>query len=163
MYLQDLFEFFEIEFIIIFVLDSLLFLVVIQQGFVFEYVSFKYLNSEYWAIWNLFFQFWLGEKLVLVGENGVGKIILVKLLAWFYEFMEGCILIDGVDIWEYSLLELCNNIGIIFQDYIWFQFKVGENIVIGNIGVLEDSLAIEEVVYKSFVDIVVDIFFEWYD
>lgn len=49
-----------------------------------------------------------------MGENGVGKIILVKLLAWFYEFMEGCILIDGVDIWEYSLLELCNNIGIIF-------------------------------------------------
>jgi ATP-binding cassette subfamily B protein len=99
----------------------------------------------------------------LVGENGAGKTTLVKLLARLYEPTEGRILIDGVDIREYSLLELRNNIGIIFQDYIRFQLKAGENIAIGNIGALEDSLAIEEAAQKSLADTVVDTLPERYD
>lgn len=163
MYLQDLFEFFEIEPTITTPPNSLPFPEAIQQGFVFEKVSFKYPNSENWAIRNLSFQLRPGEKLALVGENGAGKTTLVKLLARLYEPTEGRILIDGVDIREYSLLELRNNIGIIFQDYIRFQLKAGENIAIGNIGALEDSLAIEEAAQKSLADTVVDTLPERYD
>ncbi|MCI4646909.1 ABC transporter ATP-binding protein [Phaeodactylibacter sp.] len=163
MYLQDLFEFFEIEPTITTPPNSLPFPEAIQQGFVFENVSFKYPNSENWAIRNLSFQLRPGEKLALVGENGAGKTTLVKLLARLYEPTEGRILIDGVDIREYSLLELRNNIGIIFQDYIRFQLKAGENIAIGNIGALEDSLAIEEAAQKSLADTVVDTLPERYD
>ena len=163
MYLKDLFEFFEIEPTITTPPNSLPFPEAIQQGFVFENVSFKYPNSENWAIRNLSFQLRPGEKLALVGENGAGKTTLVKLLARLYEPTEGRILIDGVDIREYSLLELRNNIGIIFQDYIRFQLKAGENIAIGNIGALEDSLAIEEAAQKSLADTVVDTLPERYD
>ncbi|KGE87757.1 MAG: ABC transporter ATP-binding protein [Phaeodactylibacter xiamenensis] len=163
MYLQDLFEFFEIEPTITSAPDSLPFPTAIQQGFVFEHVSFKYPNSEHWAIRNLSFQLRPGEKLALVGENGAGKTTLVKLLARLYEPTEGRILIDGVDLRAYSLTELRNNIGIIFQDYIRFQLKAGENIAIGNIGALEDSLAIEEAAQKSLADTVVDTLPERYD
>jgi ATP-binding cassette subfamily B protein len=163
MYLQDLFEFFEIQPTITSTPESLPFPTAIQQGFVFENVSFKYPNSERWAIRNLSFQLRPGEKLALVGENGAGKTTLVKLLARLYEPTEGRILIDGVDLRAYSLTELRNNIGIIFQDYIRFQLKAGENIAIGNIGALEDSLAIEEAAQKSLADTVVETLPERYD
>jgi ATP-binding cassette subfamily B protein len=163
MYLQDLFEFFEIEPTIASVPNSRLLPVPIQKGFVFENVSFKYPNSANWAIRNLSFQLRPGEKLALVGENGAGKTTLVKLLARLYEPTEGRILIDGVDIREYDLQDLRNNTGIIFQDYIRFQLRAGENIAIGNINALEDSLAIESAAQKSLADTVVDTLPERYE
>lgn len=163
MYLQDLFEFFEIQPVITSLPDSRSFPSPIQKGFVFEQVSFKYPNSEHWAIRNLSFHLKPGEKLALVGENGAGKTTLVKLLARLYEPTEGRILIDGVDLRAYNLQELRNNIGIIFQDFIKFQLKAGENIAIGNIGALEDSLAIEAAAQKSLADTVVDTLPERYD
>ncbi|MEQ8703757.1 MAG: ABC transporter ATP-binding protein [Phaeodactylibacter sp.] len=163
MYLQDLFEFFEIQPTISSRPESLAFPAPVEKGFVFEEVSFKYPNSAQWAIRNLSFQLKPGEKLALVGENGAGKTTLVKLLARLYEPTEGRILIDGVDIREYNLQELRNNIGIIFQDYIRFQLKAGENIAIGNIGALEDSLAIEAAAEKSLADTVVDTLPERYE
>lgn len=163
MYLQDLFEFFEIEPTIISASDSKPFPDALEQGFVFENVSFKYPNSEQWAIRNLSFELKPGEKLALVGENGAGKTTLVKLLARLYEPTEGRILIDGVDIRSYNLQSLRNNIGIIFQDFIRFQLKAGENIAIGNIDALDDSLAIESAAQKSLADAVVDTLPERYD
>lgn len=163
MYLQDLFEFFEIEPTIASVPNSRLLPVPIQKGFVFENVSFKYPNSANWAIRNLSFELRPGEKLALVGENGAGKTTLVKLLARLYEPTEGRILIDGVDIREYDLQDLRNNTGIIFQDYIRFQLRAGENIAIGNINALEDSLAIESAAQKSLADTVVDTLPERYE
>jgi ATP-binding cassette subfamily B protein len=163
MYLQDLFEFFEIEPTIASVPNSRLLPVPIQKGFVFENVSFKYPNSANWAIRNLSFQLRPGEKLALVGENGAGKTTLVKLLARLYEPTEGRILIDGIDIREYDLQDLRNNTGIIFQDYIRFQLRAGENIAIGNINALEDSLAIESAAQKSLADTVVDTLPERYE
>ncbi len=163
LYLQDLFEFFEIQPNIFSQPGSQPFPSAVQRGFVFENVSFKYPNSEHWAIRNLSFELKPGEKLALVGENGAGKTTLVKLLARLYEPTEGRILIDGVDLKAYDLKSLRNNIGIIFQDYIRFQLKAGENIAIGNIGALEDSLAIESAAQKSLADTVVDTLPERYD
>lgn len=163
LYLQDLFEFFEIKPRIYSQPGSRPFPSPVRQGFVFDKVSFKYPNSEHWAIRNLSFELRPGEKLALVGENGAGKTTLVKLLARLYEPTEGRILIDGVDLREYNLRDLRNNIGIIFQDYIRFQLKAGENIAIGNIGALEDSLAIESAAQKSLADTVVDTLPERYD
>jgi ATP-binding cassette subfamily B protein len=52
-----------------------------------------------------------GEKLALVGENGAGKTTLVKLLARLYDPAEGRILLDGIDLRDYDLLQLRHNIG----------------------------------------------------
>ena len=74
-----------------------------------------------------------GEKLALVGENGAGKTTLVKLLARLYDPTEGRILLDGIDLREYDLNELRNNIGVIFQDFIRYQMSVAQNIAVGHI------------------------------
>jgi ATP-binding cassette subfamily B protein len=114
------------------------------------------LNSEKYAIRNLSFHLNAGEKLALVGENGAGKTTLVKLLARLYEPSEGRILLDGVDIREYSLADLRNNVGIIFQDYIRFSMKASENIAIGSIGKVDDIPLIKSAAQKSLADTVID-------
>lgn len=156
LYLQDLFEFFEIQPVITSPEHSRPFPEKIKSGFTFERVSFKYPGSERWAIRDLSFHLEAGEKLALVGENGAGKTTLVKLLARLYEPTEGRILIDGVDLKSYDLKVLRDNIGIIFQDYIRFQLKAGENIAIGNIEELVNASSIEAAAKKSLADTVIE-------
>jgi ATP-binding cassette subfamily B protein len=163
LYLEDLFDFFAIQPDITSKPDSLPFPEKLQQGFTFENVSFKYPESERWAIRHLSFHVNAGEKLALVGENGAGKTTLVKLLARLYEPTEGRILIDGVDIRDYNLASLRSNIGIIFQDYIRFQMKASENIAVGNIEKLQEAIAIEESAQKSLADSVIENLPERYD
>jgi ATP-binding cassette subfamily B protein len=128
----------------------------IKEGFVFENVSFKYPNAEKYAIKNLSFHLRPNEKLALVGENGAGKTTLVKLLARLYEPTTGRILLDGKALNQYSLADLRNNIGIIFQDYIRFQMKAAENIAIGNIPKIEEMPSIKTAAQKSLADTVVN-------
>ena len=132
-YLQDFFEFFEIQPKIVLADNPLPFPKPIKQGFTFENVGFKYSNSERWANRYLSFMLRPAEKIALVGENGAGKTTLVKLLARLYDPTEGRILLDGVDLREYDLNELRTNIGVIFQDYIRYQMSVNQNIAVGNI------------------------------
>lgn len=155
LYLQDLFDFFEIRPTIT-GNGQRPFPSPLKEGFTFEKVSFRYPGSDRWAIRNLSFSLRAGEKLALVGENGAGKTTLVKLLARLYEPTEGRILIDGVDIREYNLNDLRNNIGIIFQDYIRFQMKASENIAIGHIEAVEELKAIEGAAQKSLADAVIE-------
>lgn len=163
LYLQDLFDFFEIKPTIASKENSIPFPEKLQQGFTFENVSFKYPNSERWAIRHLSFHLQAGEKMALVGENGAGKTTLVKLLARLYEPSEGRILIDGVDIRDYNLDSLRSNIGIIFQDYIKFQLKASENIAVGNIDKVAERVAIEESAQKSLADTVIETLPNRYD
>jgi len=90
-----------------------------------------------------------------VGENGAGKTTLVKLLARLYEPSSGTIYLDGKPLQNYSLGDLRNNIGIIFQDYIRFHMKVSENIAIGSIGRVEELPKIKSAAKKSLADTVV--------
>jgi len=163
LYLEDLFDFFAIQPDITSKPDSLPFPEKLKKGFTFENVSFKYPESERWAIRHLSFHLNAGEKLALVGENGAGKTTLVKLLARLYEPTEGRILIDGVDIRDYNLASLRSNIGIIFQDYIRFQMKASENIAVGNIEKLQEAIAIEESAQKSLAASVIENLPERYD
>lgn len=163
LYLQDLFDFFEIRPKIISGAENTPFPKEIQEGIVFENVGFKYPNSEKWAIKDLSFHLKKGEKLALVGENGAGKTTLVKLLARLYEPTEGRILVDGIDIRSFNLYDLRNNIGVIFQDYIRFQIKVDENIAIGDISELEQREVIVDAAVKSLANQVVENLPQQYD
>lgn len=156
LYLQDLFSFFAIQPLIQSSEKSLPVPRPIQEGIIFENVSFKYPNTERWAIRNLSFHLKKSEKLALVGENGAGKTTLVKLLARLYEPTAGRILLDGVDIRNYNLKDLRENVGIIFQDYIRFQLRASENIAVGNIEQLAEMGEIEQAAQKSLADTVVE-------
>ncbi len=142
LYLNDLFEFFEIKPAIVSTQSPLPFPKPIKEGFIFDKVGFKYSNSENWAVRNLSFHLKPGEKLALVGENGAGKTTLVKLLSRLYEPSEGRILLDGHDLRHYDLLELRAGIGVIFQDFVRFQLTAGMNIAIGRI---EDQQNLEQI------------------
>ncbi len=127
----------------------------IVQGFVFENVGFRYGTSEKWAVRNLSFTLKAGEKLALVGENGSGKTTVVKLLARLYDPTEGRILLDGKDLREYSIEELRDQIGVIFQDYARYQMTAAGNIGVGRVEMLHDDERIAAAAAKSLADSVV--------
>ena len=156
LYLQDLFDFFDLEPSIRNERGARAVPRPLQQGFVFEGVSFKYPGSEEYAVRDVSFHLRPGEKLALVGENGAGKTTLVKLLARLYEPSEGRILLDGHDLATYDLQELRQAIGVIFQDYIRFQFSAGDNIGVGEVRELESQPKIELAAEKSLADTVIE-------
>lgn len=156
LYLQDFFEFFEIQPRIKTQENARPVPRPIQDGFVFENVGFKYENSERWAIKNLSFQLKAGEKLALVGENGAGKTTLVKLLARLYDPSEGRILLDGHDLKSYDPEELKSEIGVIFQDFVRFQMTAGHNIAVGRISEKENEEKIKQSAGLSLADSVVE-------
>ncbi|MEZ5039340.1 MAG: ABC transporter ATP-binding protein [Saprospiraceae bacterium] len=156
LYLQDLFDFFSIQPSIKTADNAALFPEKLVDGFRFENVSFKYPNSDKWAIRNLSFHLSPGEKLALVGENGAGKTTLVKLLARLYEPTEGRVLLEGIDLRAYDLKDVRDHIGIIFQDYMRFQLKAGENIAVGNIEALREQSTIEMAAHKSLANTVIE-------
>jgi ATP-binding cassette subfamily B protein len=157
LYLQDLFDFLELEPLSKNHNGKRQVPRPIREGFRFDNVGFKYAESDIWALKNLSFTLHPGEKLALVGENGAGKTTIVKLLANLYQPTEGRILLDGVDLREYDPDDLRREIGIIFQDYVRFMFTAGENIAVGNIPERENQPRIEGAAQKSLADSVVDV------
>src|SRR5213076_388313 len=80
-----------------------------------------------------------GERIALVGENGAGKTTVTKLLARLYDPTEGRILLDGVDLRDYDVLDVRKAIGVIFQDFVRYDLRMDENIGVGEIeGVRDD-------------------------
>jgi len=151
-YLRDLFEFFEIQPRIRIADHPRPFPKKIKEGFTFEHVGFRYMDSERWAIRHLSFTLRPGEKLALVGENGAGKTTLIKLLARLYDPVEGQILLDGINLKEYDPEALRHNIGIIFQDYLRYQMTFAQNIAVGNITHKDDRALIESAAQQSLAD-----------
>ena len=162
-YLTDFFDFFEIRSKIIPVEKPRPFPDPIQQGFTFENVGYKYVNSETWANRNLNFTLHAREKLALVGENGAGKTTLVKLLARLYEPTEGRILLDGYDLNEYDINDLRAHIGIIFQDYLKYQMTIAQNIAAGNIEEKENRELIKTSAEQSLASVFIESFHNKYD
>jgi ATP-binding cassette subfamily B protein len=115
-------------------------------------VGFRYPGSERWAVRGLSFSFEPHERIALVGENGAGKTTLVKLLARLYDPDEGKILLDGVDLRDYDLDSLRKNIGIIFQDFVRYDFVLRENIGVSQVEAMNDEDRIREAAKRSLAD-----------
>ncbi|MGH9261046.1 MAG: ATP-binding cassette domain-containing protein, partial [Acidimicrobiales bacterium] len=139
LYLNDLFTFFDIAPRVASKPDARPVPAPIGQGFAFHDVGFRYPGSERWAVRHLSFTFRPDERNALVGENGAGKTTHDKLLARLYDPDEGRILLDGVDLREYSLEDLRRNIGVIFQDFVRYDFLLRENIGVSQVEVLEGA------------------------
>ena len=93
----------------------------IVHGFEFRNVSFAYPGSSRLILKNLDFTLHTGERVALIGENGQGKTTIVKLITRLYDPTEGQVLLDGVDLREYSLEDLYREIGVIFQDFMRYE------------------------------------------
>ncbi|MFT3695392.1 MAG: ABC transporter ATP-binding protein [Kofleriaceae bacterium] len=108
------------------------------DGVRFENVSFQYPGSNEIALANVDLHIKPGSKLAIVGENGSGKTTLIKLLTRLYEPTSGRVLLDGTDLREWEPTTLHRRIGVIFQDFVRYQLKVGENIGAGDVRAYED-------------------------
>lgn len=73
-----------------------------------------------------------GETIAIVGNSGGGKTTLVNLLPRFYDVNSGSITVDGVDIRDFTLKSLRQNIAVVFQDNFLFEGTIRENIMLGN-------------------------------
>ncbi len=109
------------------------------DGVRFEDVSFTYPGQTTPAIDRISLHLQPGQKLALVGENGSGKTTLIKLLTRLYVPSEGRVLLDGRDLNEWQLDALRQRIGVIFQDFVRYQLKVGENIGVGDVAHIESE------------------------
>jgi len=103
------------------------------DGLRFEAVSFSYPGRDRLALAEVSFHLKPGQKLAIVGENGSGKTTLIKLLTRLYTPSQGRILLDGRDLQAWDAQVLQRRIGVIFQDFVRYQFKVGENIGVGDV------------------------------
>ena len=92
----------------------------------FRNVSFKYPNTDVYALKNVNLKFKVGEKLAIVGMNGSGKTTFIKLLCRLYDPTEGEILLNGVNIQKYDYDEYMSVFSVVFQDFTLFSFKLGE-------------------------------------
>lgn len=108
------------------------------DGVRFEQVSFVYPGARQKALEAVDLHLEPGKKLALVGENGSGKTTLIKLLTRLYEPTEGRILLDGTPLPDWDISALRDRIGVIFQDFVRYQFLVGENIGAGDVAHFED-------------------------
>lgn len=78
--------------------------------------------------------------IAIVGKSGAGKTSLVNLIPRFYELTSGNILINGIDYNEYSLSDLRNRIGYVFQDPIIFNMSIYDNLKFGNDNVTNEQI-----------------------
>jgi ATP-binding cassette subfamily B protein len=152
LYLRDLFGFFEVQPRVLSRPGARPVPVPIARGFEFDDVGFRYPGSDRWAVRHLTFTIGPAERVALVGENGAGKTTLVKLLARLYDPDEGRILLDGVDLREYDLESLWKNVGVIFQDFVRYDFVLRENIGVSQVEALADEARISEAARRSLAE-----------
>jgi len=126
------------------------------DGIRFENVSFRYPDSPRWAVHDISFHLRPGEKLAIVGQNGSGKTTLIKLLTRLYSPNAGRILLDGVDLREWDLEVLQQRIGVIFQNFVRYQFTVGENVGVGDVRQFDNQerweISTEKGTARSFIN-----------
>jgi ATP-binding cassette subfamily B protein len=84
--------------------------------------------------------------LALVGQNGSGKTTLIKLLTGLYFPTEGRVLIDGVDTRDWEQDKLRARMSVVFQDFNQYQLKLKENVGLGSVAHIEDTLRVERAV-----------------
>ncbi|MFN7995244.1 MAG: ABC transporter ATP-binding protein, partial [Bryobacteraceae bacterium] len=125
----------------------------IREGFIFDNVSFSYPGSTRRVLDRLNLRIERDERIALIGENGQGKTTIVKLLTRLYDPTDGHILLDGVDLREYSIEELHREIGVIFQDFVRYEMTARQNIEVGRLGTPEAD--IRQAARKSLADQVI--------
>ena len=110
----------------------------------FKNVAFTYPGTDQKVLDGFSLTIEQGQKIALVGENGAGKTTIIKLLARFYDVDEGEILINGINIKKLDLSSWYRTLGVLFQDFIRYEYTLRENVYFGKIYEPEDIKAIKQ-------------------
>ena len=122
----------------------------------FRNVSFRYPHASGDALTNIDFKVNRGETLAIIGATGSGKTTLVQLIPRFYDATEGAVLIDGVNVKDYSFDALYDKLGYVTQKAVLFSGTVRDNVLFGESAAGNDSENLESAIAlsqaKEFVD-----------
>ena len=111
----------------------------LKNNIEFDNVSFEYKKGVP-VLKNISFNVKKGETLALVGNSGGGKSTIVNLIPRFYKIKQGEIKIDGINIADYKIESLRDNISIVLQDNFLFAGTIRENILMGKPSATEEEL-----------------------
>lgn len=102
----------------------------LSGGFEIEFknVSFKYPGAENYALQNVNLKIKNGEHLAVVGRNGSGKTTFIKLMCRLYDVTDGEILINGINIKDYTKDSIIKLYSVVFQDFKIFSTTLKENV-----------------------------------
>lgn len=100
----------------------------------FRNVSFKYPDAADYVLKDISFTAHKGETVAIIGSTGCGKSTLINLIPRFYDATEGEVLVDGVNVKDYTLEQLHNKLGYIPQRAVLFSGTVNTNVAMGSNG-----------------------------
>lgn len=119
----------------------------------FRDVSFRYPDAEENVLQHISFTAAKGETIAFIGSTGCGKSTIINLIPRFYDVTEGQVLVDGVDVKEYSQKALRNKIGYVSQKATLFTGTIRSNIAYGDNGKSEpDDTAVKNAVATAQAD-----------
>lgn len=105
----------------------------------FKNVIFGY-KANHKILNNISFKVKAGETIAFVGETGAGKTSIINLLARYYEFQSGSILLDDVNIKDIKIENLRQHISVVLQDVFLYSDTIMNNITLGNKNISEDKV-----------------------
>lgn len=100
----------------------------------FRHVSFKYPDAEKNVLEDITFTAHKGDTVAFIGSTGCGKSTVINLIPRFYDATEGEVLVDGMNVKEYTQEALRNRIGYVSQKAILFSGTVAGNVAYGENG-----------------------------
>jgi ABC-type multidrug transport system fused ATPase/permease subunit len=118
----------------------------------FKDVRFSYVKDEE-VLHGISFQVKAGETVAIVGATGAGKSTIINLLNRFYEIDSGQILVDGVNVRDYTLRSLRSHIAIVLQDVFLFADTIANNISLrdGNVTIAHIEAAAKQIGVHEFI------------
>lgn len=120
----------------------------------FEHVSLTYKNAGAESLTDIDFRAERGQTIGIIGGTGSGKSSVVNMIPRFYDATKGRVLVNGVDVRDYTLEELRGKIGVVMQKAVLFKGSIRENLLWGKEDASEEELwrALEISQAKEFVE-----------
>jgi len=112
----------------------------------FRHVGFKYPGAADYVVRDVSFTVHRGETVAFIGSTGCGKTTLLNLIPRFYDVTEGEVLVDGVDVREYTQEALRRKLGYVPQQAVMFTGTVEENIRYGDLGAERTATEVQQAV-----------------
>ena len=122
----------------------------------FRNVSFRYPHASADELANVSFKVNRGETLAIIGATGSGKTTLIQLIPRFYDATEGEVLVDGVNVKDYSFDALYDKLGYVTQKAVLFSGTVRDNVLFGESAAGDDRENLDRAIELSQADEFVD-------
>ena len=122
----------------------------------FKNVSFRYPHASEDELSNISFRIDKGQTLAIIGATGSGKTTLISLIPRFYDATSGDVMVDGVNVKDYSFDALYNKLGYVTQKAVLFSGSIEDNVFFGESEAASDKANLTSVIElsqaKEFVD-----------